>query len=331
MKTERNDFYKIEYNDRLTTTFEEEMKKDDCLNNRILSNFFIRLESGNSKINYYKQIKSYITYMIETNTIQCTSMKEITKEDISSITSSDAIRYFDQLSKTHKNSTVSTSIKMISSFYTYLENVYKLDNIINQIPKGRFKYKTNKATKHPEDKLIEELLENVKYHSKNEFSRIRNTALVELLAGSGLRVNELANLNIENLYLDVAHPYVETIRKAYYDEESTDKVYLTGSCVKYLKEWLKFRNAKNYDSNALFVNNTGKRLAIAGIRKIISYHSSQKLTPHMFRHYYVTKLYELTNDVVFVQDNVGHARGSSVTADTYIYTVEDRLDALKKL
>ena len=151
----------------------------------------------------------------------------------------------------------------------------------------------------------------------------RNKAILEMMYSCGLRVSEVINLRISQLYLDVG--FIRVIGKG--DKERL--VPVGRSAIKYVNIYKnKIRvhltpAAGNED--ILFLNNRGSKLSRvmifliikelvkkAGIRKNIS--------PHTFRHSFATHLVEGGADLRAVQEMLGH---ESITT-TEIYTHLDR-------
>lgn len=151
----------------------------------------------------------------------------------------------------------------------------------------------------------------------------RNKAILETMYSCGLRVSEVVNLKISQLYLDVG--FVRVIGKG--DKERL--VPIGSSAVKYIniyKKQIRVHLApQKGKEDILFLNRNGgqlsrvmifyiiKDLAMkAGIKKTIS--------PHTFRHSFATHLVEGGADLRAVQEMLGHA---SITT-TEIYTHLDR-------
>ncbi len=151
----------------------------------------------------------------------------------------------------------------------------------------------------------------------------RNKAMLELLYSCGLRVSELVNLKISQLYFDVG--FIRVIGKG--DKERL--VPVGRSAVKYVKIYLeKIRNfipVKPGNEDIVFLNRRGSKLTRvmvfliikelvqkAGIKKTIS--------PHTFRHSFATHLVEGGADLRAVQEMLGHESIST----TQIYTHLDR-------
>lgn len=151
----------------------------------------------------------------------------------------------------------------------------------------------------------------------------RNKAILETLYSCGLRVSELTNLKISQLYLDIG--FVRVIGKG--DKERL--VPIGSTAIKFINQYRKFirvhSKVKPGNEDFLFLNKTGSRLSRvmvflilkdlvkkAGIKKTIS--------PHSFRHSFATHLIEGGADLRAVQEMLGHA---SITT-TEIYTHLDR-------
>jgi integrase/recombinase XerD len=148
----------------------------------------------------------------------------------------------------------------------------------------------------------------------------RNRAIVETLYACGLRVSELTELRLTNLFLDAG--FLKVLGK----NNKERLVPIGGEAIKFIRYYLdEVRRhqtpVRTGHENFVFLNRRGARLtrvmvfylikdlaAAAGIRKNIS--------PHTFRHSFATHLVEGGADLKAVQDMLGH---ESITT-TEIYT-----------
>ena len=152
---------------------------------------------------------------------------------------------------------------------------------------------------------------------------MRNRAMLEVLYGCGLRVTELVNLKISNLFFE--DDFIKVIGKGHKER----LVPIGSQAVKYItmyKEQVRCHvPIQKGEEDILFLNRRGKHLtrmyvflvikecaAAIGLKKIIS--------PHTFRHSFATHLIEGGADLRAVQEMLGHA---SITT-TEIYTHLDR-------
>ena len=146
---------------------------------------------------------------------------------------------------------------------------------------------------------------------------LRDQAIAELLYGSGLRLAELASLNLNDVYLDAG--WLNVHGKG----NKQRQVPLTQSSVALLRQWLAQRPAQPQET-ALFTTQRGTRLGSRQIAKRLDHwaqqHGSpQHISPHMLRHSFAGHLLQASRDLRAVQDLLGHASLSS----TQIYTKLD--------
>lgn len=151
----------------------------------------------------------------------------------------------------------------------------------------------------------------------------RNKAIIEVLYSCGLRVSELTELKLSNLYLEIE--FVKVIGKG----NKERLVPIGGEAIKALKLWIEHDRIhipiKKGEEDMVFLNRRGSRLSrvyifmlikqlaeAAGIKKSIS--------PHTLRHSFATHLVEGGADLRAVQEMLGH---ESITT-TEIYTHLDR-------
>ncbi|TWI98054.1 integrase/recombinase XerD [Mucilaginibacter frigoritolerans] len=151
----------------------------------------------------------------------------------------------------------------------------------------------------------------------------RNKAILEVLYGSGLRVSELTELKLSNLYLDIE--FIKVTGKG----SKERLVPIGGSAVKALKIWIDnvrvHYQIKKGEEDLVFVNRRGTRLSRVYIFMVIKQLAiitgiSKTISPHTFRHSFATHLVEGGADLRAVQEMLGH---ESITT-TEIYTHLDR-------
>lgn len=206
----------------------------------------------------------------------------------------------------------------LKSFYKYLlveELIQKDPTALIEGPKiGR---KLPDTLSYPE---IEKLLEAIDLSTPEG---ARNRAILEVLYSSGLRVSELVELKIPNIYFDVG--FLRVIGKG-----NKERLVPVGrDAMKFLKIYLEEIRVhvpiqKGFDSYA-FLNRRGKKLTRVMIFTIIKnlvakIGLKKTISPHTFRHSFATHLIEGGADLRAVQEMLGH---ESITT-TEIYTHLDR-------
>lgn len=219
----------------------------------------------------------------------------------------------------YKKTTVARKTASIRTFYKFLFREHYIDTnpalslSAPKRPKSLPKFLT------PEE--IELILNNVKIDTPAGF---RNRVILELLWATGMRVSELSSLNYGDLNLDENEIKV-------FGKGAKERIVLVSNRAKgYLIQYLKTARhllAPGYeigeinDNSPVFINNTGFRLQNKTIRNVINdivekIELPKKVTPHVFRHSFATKLIENGADLRVVQELLGHAGISN----TQIYT-----------
>ncbi len=209
-------------------------------------------------------------------------------------------------------------ISGIKSFYRYclIEKITDKDpTVLLEAPKLK---KTLPDTLSYDE--IENILAEIDM-SKTEGGR--NKALLEVLYSCGLRVSELVDLRISQLYLDVG--FVRVIGKG----NKERLVPIGRSAIKYLKSYINnirlHMIVKSGNEDIVFLNRRGSKLSRVMIFLIIK-DLAQKagikknIYPHTFRHSFATHLIEGGADLRAVQVMLGH---ESITT-TEIYTHLDK-------
>ena len=148
----------------------------------------------------------------------------------------------------------------------------------------------------------------------------RDRALLELLYASGIRVSELAKLNLEQVNLNTNEIRV-------WGKGSKERMVLMGEpAAEALRAYLQQGRPKLFASkirmtNALFINRYGERLTERRVQRILEKYANiagigKRVYPHMLRHTFATHLLDGGADLRVVQELLGHANLSS----TQIYT-----------
>lgn len=223
----------------------------------------------------------------------------------------------------YKKTTLARKIASVRTFYKYLyrERLVETNPALNlntpKRPKSLPKFLT------PEE--IEKILNNIKIDTPAGY---RNKAILELLWATGMRVSELSGLNFGNLNL-------ENNEITVFGKGAKERIVLVSERAKnYLQRYLDTARslvAKGYrleeitDSTPVFINNTGYRLQNKTIRNVIndivnSIELPKKVTPHMFRHSFATRLIENGADLRIVQELLGHASISNTQIYTHVST-----------
>ena len=150
---------------------------------------------------------------------------------------------------------------------------------------------------------------------------LRDTAVIECLYGTGMRISELVGLDIDDF--DSTNNSVVVTGKGNKSRMIPVGSYALDAVARYIHEERAelVLKAKGTLSHKLFLNTRGKPLSRQSAWEIVSQAAEiagvKGVTPHSFRHSYATHLLERGADVRSVQELLGH---SSVTT-TQIYTM----------
>ncbi|WP_194788176.1 tyrosine recombinase XerC [Pseudomonas sp. UFMG81] len=148
----------------------------------------------------------------------------------------------------------------------------------------------------------------------DDFIARRDQAMLELFYSSGLRLSELAGLDLE--CLDLTGGLVQVLGKG-----SKSRVLPVGRKAREaLQQWLRLRGIGSPLDGAVFITRQGKRLSPRAIQQRVKTvgerELGQHLHPHMLRHSFASHLLESSQDLRAVQEMLGHADIST----TQIYT-----------
>lgn len=147
---------------------------------------------------------------------------------------------------------------------------------------------------------------------------LRDKAMMELFYSSGLRLGELAALNLSSVQYDLRE--VRVLGKG-----NKERIVPVGSyAIKALEAWLVCRQQIPCEDSALFVTAKGRRLSHRSIQsRMAKWGQEQALSvrvhPHKLRHSFATHMLESSADLRAVQELLGHANLST----TQIYTSLD--------
>jgi len=152
-----------------------------------------------------------------------------------------------------------------------------------------------------------------------EWRTARDTAVIELLYGSGLRVSELCGLEINSV--NVKAQSIVVMGKG----SKLRRVPVSEPSLIAIKDWLKLRNelVAVAGEAAMFLNTRGKRLTPRDVRRLIDARSLAPTHPHALRHTFATHLLDNGADLRAVQELLGHS--DVATTQRYTHVSKERL------
>lgn len=213
-------------------------------------------------------------------------------------------------------------ISGIKAFFTFLmqeEIITEDPSVLIEAPKL--------SRKLPDTLNIHEINKLISCIDASKPEGMRNKTIIEMLYGCGLRVSELVDLRISNIY-----PQTEFIKVT--GKGNKERLVPIGSTALklleiYINEIRVHLNIKKGNDDFVFLNRLGSRLSRISVFKLlkslaIAANIQKNISPHTLRHSFATHLIEGGADLRAVQEMLGHA---SITT-TEIYTHLDR-DYLK--
>ena len=279
---------------------------EDFLNEYLTTLKFEKNLSDNSINSYKNDIQKFLAFE-----------KERMVEDVANITAKDVTDYFYQLRKSElAYSTTSRNMSALKGFFKYLDSQNYLEEnpISNLLP-------MKSERKLPDVLSVEEVEKILSQPDVSDKLGLRDKAILELLYSSGLRVSELINLKISDLFFDE-----EVIRVL--GKGSKQRIVPIGLSAKnwikkYLLESRPFFEKKTKSGNIIFLNRRGGKLSRMTIWKIVqknvkSAKIEKEVHPHTFRHSFATHLLEGGADLRAVQEMLGHSDISTTQIYTHI-------------
>ena len=205
-----------------------------------------------------------------------------------------------------KKVTVNRKISSLRSFYKYLIRSGKTKN------NPAAMIQTSKTEKYmPNFLSVDEIFELLNAQMTGSMPGLRNLAMLELFYSSGLRLSELAGLNVMDL--DFNQALVKVRGKG----RKERIVPIGGQARLALQEYLaktdEARKKKNADvfNSPLFLNTRGARITARSIARIVDEATKKsgigrKISPHALRHTFATHLLNAGADLRSIQELLGH-------------------------
>lgn len=227
------------------------------------------------------------------------------------------LKYLDDLSLSNK--TISRNLSSLRMFYNFLEELGVIkNNYFNLISNPKINKPLPKYLSNIE---IETLLESF---DKSNMYDLRNLLIVELIYSTGMRLNEISNIKLNDI--NFSNNSIKVLGKGnvervvYFGKYAEEYIHL------YLNESRKrLLNKKN--SDYLFVSRLGNKLSDSSINKIVS-SSAKKIgllmnvSPHTLRHTFATHLLNEGADIKTVQTLLGHKNINTTEVYTHVSNKE---------
>ena len=279
---------------------------------------YLKLERGlspNSVAAYEQDLQRLTSYMEQHNI----DVVKATYEDLQTFV-------FETFKSINSVRTQARLVAGIHSFYRFL--LYH--NYIQQDPSELLE--TPKKEHHLPDVLtLDEIDSMIAQLDMSKPESHRNRAIIEMLYGSGLRVSELVNLRLSDIYRQEG--FMRIIGKG----SKQRLVPISPVADQWLQYWLEDRSKldiKPEYSDIVFLNRYGRQLTRAMIFTIIKTLAKQadihkNISPHTLRHSFATHLLQNGADLRIIQQLLGHEDITTTEIYTHI-EIQDLREAIQK-
>lgn len=284
----------------------------------------IKGASPNTVKEYFYDLRTFFRYLkvryklVDSNVeFEEIDISDLDLDFVKKITIQDLYGYISYADKKRDNGSYTKARKVASlrSFFNYL---YLKINLIDKNPADSLEF-PKRENRHPVYLTLgqAESLLNTVLQNENEFYRKRDYAIIMLFLNCGLRLSELANIDIDKIKDDT----ISIIGKG--NKERT--IYLNDACIAAIKDYLEVRPKDALDKKALFLSKRHQRMSNRAIQHMIDkYLEKAGLDPtiystHKLRHTAATLMYKYGNvDIRALQAILGHESVSTTQIYTHI-------------
>jgi integrase/recombinase XerC len=271
----------------------------------IIQDFQIYLEvernvSAHTRVAYIADIQEFARFLHNNNFIK--SQDEIINAEPENIREYLSYLYRQKVKKV----TVNRKVSSLRAFYKYVLRTGKIKNNPAEM------IQTLKTEKYmPTFLSVDEMFELLKAQGENSVLDLRNRAMLEIFYSSGLRLSELAGLDL--IDLDFNQKLVKVRGKG----KKERIVPVGGPALKVVQEYLEKIGEIRKDTDGdifkkpLFLNVRGERITTRSIARIVNEITSKsgigrKISPHALRHSFATHLLNAGADLRSIQELLGH-------------------------
>ncbi|MDE7087303.1 MAG: tyrosine-type recombinase/integrase [Clostridia bacterium] len=158
----------------------------------------------------------------------------------------------------------------------------------------------------------------------HEKSKVRDTAILLLFLGTGIRISELVGLNNKDINFK-DNSFLVTRKGG-----SKSILYFDDDVAEALQKYMDYKDEcelANSGEDALFLSSQKKRITVRAVENLVEKYAKivsplKKISPHKLRSTYGTQLYKATGDIYIVADVLGH-KDVNTTRKHYAAISED--------
>jgi len=254
----------------------------------------IKKSSGNTEVSYKRDLEKLRNYLQSDAHID--SWEDVTEETLSSY-----VLYLEN--QNYASSSISRSIASIRAFFQYLEK----KNLIKENPAENIK--PPKIEKKPPQVLGVAEVEKLLAQPDTESTKgMRDSAMLELLYATGMRVSELINLRVSDINLPMC--YLTCV-----DRKTERIIPFSNTAKEALARY--FEKARpllvgDRPVEYAFTNCSGSQMSRQGFWKVLKGYAADAgiesdITPHTLRHSFATHMIQNGADLKSLQEMLGHS------------------------
>ena len=253
----------------------------------------VKKTSENTEVSYARDLKKMNQYLTAQGI-----------HDVSEVTATSLNSYVLFLEKEgRKPATISRSIASMKAFYHYMEKEHK----VSEDPSERLRAPRIEK-KMPAVLTQEEVTRLLEQPGATSPKELRDTAMLELLYATGIRVSELISLKVSDVNLAMEYLTCSDSHK--------ERIIPFGSIAKKaLSRYLELGRPKlvgDEQEEWLFTNCAGQQMSRQGFWKLIKSYGKKagieaEITPHMLRHSFAAHMVGNGADLKSVQEMLGHS------------------------
>jgi integrase/recombinase XerC len=265
--------------------------------------------------NYRIDLRQFVQFLFE--------KVERKSENMESVDSLDIREYLGRLYKQYKRSTIARKLSAVRSFYLFAEK----RGFADTNPAENVSTPKQERT-IPAYLPVDQMFGLLEGPDRGTPLGLRDLAILEVLYSTGLRVSELAGLNLDRMDLD--RRLVKVVGKG-----NKERIVPVGrKAVAVLRDYLdatrthRTRDRKGMVELPVFMNVRGGRLSTRSIANIVKRYGVKcglmmGISPHSLRHTFATHMMDGGADLRAVQELLGHS--SLSTTQKYTHVSLDRL------
>lgn len=327
-----------------------------------------RKMAATTLLNYCHDYIIFLNWMLSEG-IYVGNKKEIPLDVLEKLTPKQIENFLSHCETRLENTkqTVNRKISALKSLFNYLQNIAETDELEPYIYRNVMaKIDFNEVKDDPEtvaNRVEGKILHGDEYEQFREFvasdygkinqndkkkyhfhlrNRERDTALVSLILGSGLRLSEVVGLNLEDI--DYKKQSLRVTRKGGKEQY----VYFSEQAMVDLQDYLAIRESRyniSKKEKSIFVSTSigpkksTRRLSNRAVEKIIEKYAiafgKPALSVHKLRHSFATRYHQENNDIPKLKKHLGHSSVQTTMIYTHMTNKElkeaiDKMDGLKE-